>query len=219
MSRSVLSGVPWAATAFERRLWDQGCSAVAGVDEAGRGSLLGSVVAAAVVIDPGTRINGVRDSKALSEARREALFDVIVASAQAFGIGVVSAEIIDRVNIKEAARLAMKLAVEDLGLRPDHVLVDAELIPVDMPQTSIVRGDALCHSIAAASILAKVTRDRMCRAWHEEYPQYGVISNKGYGTREHVLALSRYGPCPLHRKSFLRKILARSSNACLDLGI
>ncbi|MEW5866748.1 MAG: ribonuclease HII [Bacillota bacterium] len=202
---------------YEQRLWAQGLLVVAGIDEVGRGSLLASVVAAAVVLPPGTFIEGVRDSKALSPSRRETLYDIIEKAALGCGIGAVDAETIDRMNIKQAARLAMRLAVEDLGFRPDHLLVDAETVPCFIPQTPIVHGDALCHSIAAASIVAKVARDRMCEVWHEQYPEYNIRAHKGYCTREHVQAILKYGPCPLHRRTFLTRILARHSGERLDL--
>lgn len=201
---------------YEQQLWARGLAAVAGIDEVGRGSLLASVVAGAVVLPPGTFVEGVRDSKTLSPGRREVLYDAIRGAALACGVGVVDAETIDRVNVKQAARLAMKLAVENLGLRPDHLLVDAEVVPCPIAQTRIVHGDALSHSIAAASVLAKVTRDRMCEAWHEQYPEYNIRAHKGYCTREHVEAILKYGPCPLHRRTFLSRILARHSSERLD---
>lgn len=194
-------------------------AAVAGIDEAGRGSLVASVVAAAVVLPPGTFIEGVRDSKVLSRRHRESLYDAILEKAVAWGIGEVDAATIDTLNIKRAARLAMRLAVDDLGLRPDHLLVDAEVVPCDVPQTSIVHGDALCHSIAAASIIAKVTRDRMCEAWHDRYPEYNIRSHKGYCTREHVLAILEHGLCPLHRKTFVGRIVSRRLVRPLDLRV
>ncbi len=218
---SVAAAVPRGEDllAYERRLWSQGFVAVAGIDEVGRGALLASVVAAAVVFTPGTRVGGVRDSKTLRAKRREVLYDVIVETALAVGTGVVDAETIDRINIKQAARLAMKRAVDSLGLAPDHLLVDAEVVPAPIPQTAVVHGDALCQAIAAASIIAKVTRDRMCQVWHEEYPQYHIESHKGYCTREHVAAILKHGPCPLHRKTFLRKILTQQPSLGPDFGL
>ncbi len=192
---------------------------VAGVDEAGRGSLVGSVVAAAVVLPQGTFIDGVRDSKALSANRREALYEVITHTALAWGIGIVDEVMIDKINIKQATRLAMKLAVEDLDIEADHLLVDAETIPVSIPQTKLIHGDAISHSISAASIIAKVTRDRMCRLWHEEFPDYGILANKGYCTNEHVKALLTHGPSPIHRRSFIRKLLLKHANLTLDLDM
>lgn len=203
--------------ARERELWDRGYVAVAGIDEAGRGSLFGSVVAAAVVFSPGTVLDGVRDSKAISPGRRAALYDLIVERALAVGVGTADAETVDRMNVKQATRLAMKQAIESLRVTPDYLLIDAEVVPVSIPQRAIVHGDALCHTIAAASIVAKVTRDRMCDAWDAEYPQYHITSHKGYCTREHVEAILKYGPCPLHRRTFLRKILPHQATLALDL--
>ncbi|MGE5587538.1 MAG: ribonuclease HII [Clostridia bacterium] len=205
--------------AFERRLWSRGYVAVAGIDEAGRGALLASVVAAAVVLRPGTSIDGVRDSKTLSPKKREELYDVIMERAVAVGTGVVGAETVDRINIKQAARLAMKRAVDNLGIVPDYLLVDAEVVGAPIPQSAIVHGDALSQTIAAASIIAKVTRDRMCEEWDAEYPQYHIRSHKGYCTREHVAAILEHGPCPLHRKTFLRNILQHQSSFAPDLGL
>ncbi|HHY32003.1 MAG TPA: ribonuclease HII [Firmicutes bacterium] len=212
-------GVAGDLLSRERELWSRGYVAVAGIDEAGRGALVGSVVAAAVVFSPGTALDGVRDSKAISPRRREALYDVIMDRALAVGVGVADAETVDRVNVKQAARLAMKQAVENLSVTPDYLLVDAEVVPVSIPQGAIVHGDALCHAIAAASIIAKVTRDRMCDVWDAEYPQYHIRSHKGYCTREHVEAILKYGPCPLHRKTFLRKILPHQTSLGPDLGL
>jgi ribonuclease HII len=204
---------------YEMRLWQEGLANVAGVDEAGRGSLLGSVVAAAVILPQGTFIDGVRDSKTLSANKREALYDVIIDTALACGIGIADEKTIDEINIKQATRLAMRRAVEDLGVKVDHLLVDAEAIPIAIPQTRLFHGDALSHSISAASIIAKVTRDRMCDLWHEEYPDYGIAGNKGYCTSEHIDALLAHGPCPIHRKSFTRKLLLKHSNLTLDLDL
>jgi ribonuclease HII len=204
---------------YENELWHKGFVKVAGVDEAGRGSLVGGVVAAAVVLPQGSFIDGVRDSKALSANRREALYKVITHTALAWGIGIVDEVMIDKINILQATRLAMKLAVEDLDTGADHLLVDAETIPVSIPQTRLIHGDAISHSISCASIIAKVTRDRMCRLWHEEFPNYGILANKGYCTRGHLQALLAYGPCPIHRKSFTRKLLLKHSNPTLDLGM
>jgi ribonuclease HII len=203
----------------EMQLWREGLKKVAGVDEAGRGSLLGSVVAAAVILPQGTFIDGVRDSKTLSAKKREALYEVIVDASLAWGIGVVDEAMIDKINIKQATRLAMRLAVKDLSVRADHLLVDAETIPIAIPQTKLIHGDAISHSISCASIIAKVTRDRMCMLWHDKFPEYGIARNKGYCTREHLEALLAHGPCPIHRKSFTRKLLMKHSNLTLDLDM
>lgn len=194
--------------AWERELWAKGLTLVAGVDEVGRGCLFGDVVAAAVVLPAGLTIEGIDDSKRLSRKKREALYEEIVGSAVAWAVGRVDAATVDRINIRQAARLAMKLAVENLGLVPQHLLVDAETVPVDLPQTAIIKGDAKSQSIGAASIVAKVTRDRLCEdVWEALYPGYGIASNKGYATREHREALLALGPTPLHRRTFLQGIL------------
>jgi ribonuclease HII len=194
---------------YEKELWANGYSLIAGVDEVGRGCLFGDVVAAAVILPQGLVIEGVNDSKKLSEKRREALYDIIFEQALAIGIGYADAETVDRINIKQAARLAMKQALDKLEIKPDHLLVDAEKVDVPLPQLAIIHGDALSQSIAAASIIAKVTRDRMCLHWDLDYPEYGLAIHKGYATKQHREALEAHGPSPLHRRSFLGKILAQ----------
>ncbi|MBC8530986.1 ribonuclease HII [Gehongia tenuis] len=192
--------------AFERRLKEEGITVIAGVDEAGRGPLAGPVVAAAVVL--GTVIEGVNDSKKLSEKKRELLYDRITREAVAYGIGQVDPRGIDEMNIRNATLAAMKQAVENLGIALDRVLVDGrDVIDVKYPVEAVVHGDATCYSIAAASILAKVTRDRQMRELDAKYPEYGFGQHKGYGTAAHIEVLRRIGPCPIHRASFLRKIL------------
>lgn len=199
----------------EKRLWSDGVAAVAGVDEVGRGCLFGDVVAAAVILPPGLELPDVDDSKKLTAAKREQLFDLIVREAVAYGIACVDAATIDRINIKQAARLAMKQAVEQMGVQPKHLLVDAERVEVDTPQTAIIHGDALSQSIAAASILAKVTRDRKCLEWDLAYPEYGLAGHKGYATKVHREAILQFGPSPLHRRSFLGKLLAQQEQMTL----
>ena len=176
---------------------------VAGVDEAGRGPLAGPVVAAAVILDDLHPIAGLADSKKLSPARRERLFDEIRAKALCFCIAEASVEEIDRINILQATLLAMRRAVLGLRLKPVMVLVDGNQLPrLDVPAEAIVKGDARVQSISAASILAKVHRDRWCQQLHERYPQYGFAGHKGYGTAEHLAALREHGICPEHRRSF-----------------
>jgi ribonuclease HII len=176
---------------------------VAGVDEAGRGPLAGPVVAAAVILDDTQPIAGLADSKKLSAARRERLFDDIRARALCCSVAMASVEEIDRLNILQATLLAMRRAVEGLRLKPRLVLVDGNRLPVlDVRAEAIVQGDAKVQSISAASILAKVTRDRGLQALHDQYPHYGFDQHKGYGTAQHVEALRRLGPCPEHRRSF-----------------
>jgi len=173
------------------------------VDEAGRGPLAGPVVAAAVLLDPRHPISGLADSKKLSAKRREQLFDIIRARALCCSIAQASVEEIDRLNILQATLLAMARAVQGLRLAPQRVLVDGNrLPPLSMPAQAIVRGDALVPAISAASILAKVQRDRWCAELHAQYPQYGFAQHKGYGTAAHLAALGAHGPCPQHRRSF-----------------
>ena len=176
---------------------------VAGLDEAGRGPLAGPVVAAAVVLGPGTRIAGVDDSKRLTPEERESLYVVIRARAVAIGVGMVDAETIDRVNILQATRRAMGLALGGLGLEPELVLTDfVALDGLRCPQRNLVNGDQRSATVAAAPIIAKVTRDRMMAEADREYPQYGFGRHKGYATLEHLAALIMHGPCPLHRRTF-----------------
>lgn len=187
---------------FEKKAWESGAKLVAGVDEVGRGSLFGPVVAAAVILEPNYRIRGLRDSKLLQQADREKLAPRIREHAIAYAVAAVDVGRIDQINIYHASKLAMKLAVEQLTTRPDYLLVDAMRIDFDCPQTPIIHGDALSISIAAASILAKVERDAMIRAWDPIYPEYGLASNKGYSTPKHKQVLRELGPTPLHRQSF-----------------
>ncbi|GAC1431350.1 MAG: ribonuclease HII [Terriglobales bacterium] len=187
---------------FEAKAWKSGARLVAGVDEVGRGSLFGPVVAAAVVLDPGYRIRGLRDSKLLPRERREVLAERIRQHSLAWAIAAVDAARIDQINIYHASRLAMREAVMGLRPSPDHLLIDALRLDCDLPQKPIIHGDALSASIAAASILAKVERDRMVRLWDPVFPMYDLASNKGYSTPRHLAALREYGPCPLHRRSF-----------------
>ena len=176
---------------------------VAGVDEAGRGPLAGPVVAAAVILDARQPIAGLADSKKLTALRREKLFDEILAKAQCGSIAAASAEAIERPNSLHATRLAMQRAVEGLRLKPGHVLVDGNRLPtLGMTSEAIVKGDATVPAISAASILAKVTRDRWCAQVDVDYPQYGFAGHKGYGTAAHLQALQDHGACPLHRKTF-----------------
>lgn len=182
--------------------------AIAGVDEAGRGPLAGPVVAAAVILDHDTEILYINDSKKLSEKRREALFPEIKEKALAYGIGIVSPERIDEINILQATYEAMRMAIESLRVTPAVLLNDAVTIPsVDIFQVPLIGGDAKSISIGAASILAKVTRDHMMKQYDELYPAYGFAAHKGYGTAAHMNAIRAHGPCPIHRRSFLKKLL------------
>lgn len=202
---------------IEVALWEEGYELVACCDEVGRGCLFGSVLAAAVILPKGLEIEGVRDSKKVTPKKREALYEIIMEKAIAIGVGTVSAKTIDEINIKNAARLAMMKAVKNLKNKagetviPEYLLIDAERINLDLPQQAIIKGDDICHGIAAASIVAKVLRDRMCMKWAEEFPQYGLEQHKGYGTKVHKEALLEHGPSELHRRSFLKKILLPTS--------
>ena len=198
--------------AFECEAWARGFRRVAGVDEAGRGPLAGPVVAAAVVLPRRCRLEGLRDSKLLSERQREHLYTRLLTAAVDIGVGVVDAGVIDALNILEATRLAMAQAVRHLTPGPDYLLLDAVVLPgIAVEQRAVIKGDRLCRSIAAASIVAKVLRDRLMSRAHARYPQYGFLAHKGYGTAEHLRQLQRYGPCDLHRRSFapVREAAAR----------
>ncbi|WP_068608293.1 ribonuclease HII [Paenibacillus swuensis] len=192
---------------YEMQCWDQDYIHIAGVDEVGRGCLFGDVVAAAVILPRGLILEGVDDSKKLSEKKRDELFEVIMKEALAVGVGQMDVQVIEQVNIKQASRLAMKKAVEQLSLTPDYLLVDAETVDSSIPQMAIIHGDALSQSIAAASIIAKVTRDKLCKEWDNRFPEYGIAGHKGYATRFHRERLMEFGASSMHRMSFLRKIL------------
>ncbi len=188
---------------FERNARKAGYTRIAGLDEAGRGPLAGPVVAAAVMLPDGLLIPGLADSKQVPEKERDKLFDVIRERAICFGIGVANEKTIDQVNILQATIIAMEQALRSLAPSPDYLLIDALTLPrISLPQQGLVKGDCRSHSIAAASILAKVTRDRMMIELHERYPQYNFKRHKGYGTREHVERIRKYGPCEAHRKTF-----------------
>ena len=199
----------FAMQRFERPLYDKGIMNVVGIDEVGRGPLAGPVVTCAVILKPDLLIEGVNDSKKVSEKNREKLFDIIIDNCVSYGIGMASEKVIDKINILNATKDAMREAVSKLEVTPEHLLIDAVELGLDIPTTSLIKGDAFSLSIAAASIVAKVTRDRMMVAYDEIYPEYGFSRNKGYGTAEHVAALKKYGPCPIHRMSFVRGILVR----------
>jgi len=197
---------------FETRLWQQGITRIAGVDEAGRGPLAGPVVAAAVVFPPRFFLPDVDDSKRLSAERREQLFPHILRSCLTHGIGIVAVEEIDRINIYQAAMLAMRQALAQLNPAAQHALVDGRRIPnLNLPQTAIVKGDGLSFTIGAASIIAKVVRDRLMRDYHRQFPQYGFDRHKGYPTPAHLEALRQYGACEIHRRSFHPRALKSHS--------
>lgn len=194
-----------ALFSYERDLWSSGYTMIAGVDEAGRGPLVGSVVTAAVVFSNEVHIEGLDDSKKLSEAKRDALYDEIMEKALAVSVGIADQDVIDDINILNATKKAMTEAIEKLSVKADYLLLDAvKLNNLATDQLSLIKGDQKSASIAAASIIAKVTRDRMMVELDQLYPQYGFLKHKGYGTADHVQALKTYGPCPFHRRSFIK---------------
>ncbi len=198
---------------YEIAAYGKGYTAVCGCDEAGRGPLCGPVVAAAVILPTDVYIEGLNDSKKLSAKRREALYDIITARATAYGIAEATPEEIDSINILNASMLAMRRAVERMAVKADFALIDGNHSRgFTIDTLPLVKGDSLSYSIAAASILAKVTRDRMCQDLHRAYPMYGIDKHKGYPTKDHMDAVRTYGPSPIHRKSFLRFLENDSKN-------
>ena len=194
---------------IEEELYTQGANLICGIDEAGRGPLAGPVVVATAIMPRNSMIEGVNDSKKVSEKKREKLYDLITDEAIAYGVGIIDQKEIDRINILNATKEGLTMAVKELNPKPDLIIVDA-LSKIDtdgIPYKSIIKGDAKCYSIACASIIAKVTRDRIMRQWDEVYPQYGFIKHKGYGTAAHISAIKEYGLCPLHRLSFVKNIV------------
>ncbi len=187
---------------FETELYNNGINFIAGIDEVGRGPLVGPVVTAAVILPKDFYDERINDSKKLTEKKRELLYYVIMENALSVGIGMSSPEVIDEINILNATKKAMIEAINNLSIKPEHLLIDAVKLDIDIPQTSIIKGDAKSESIAAASIIAKVTRDRMMVELDEKYPMYDFKHNKGYGTKKHIEALYEYGPIKEHRKSF-----------------
>lgn len=196
---------------FENKAYAAGYKSVCGVDEAGRGPLAGPVFAAAVILRPGQMIEGVNDSKKLTEKKREKLFDVIRDEALAFNIACATVEEIEEINILNAAMLAMKRAVEGLEIPADFAIIDGNKTPpIEIPCEAVVKGDARSMSVAAASILAKVARDRLMIQYAEKYPEYGFEKHKGYGTKAHTDAILKYGATDIHRPSFLKKLYAKN---------
>lgn len=187
---------------FEDKLYSEGIKYIAGVDEVGRGPLVGPVVTAAVILPKDYYDERINDSKKLSEKKREMLFEVIKENALSIGIGISSEKVIDEINILEATKKAMMEAINNLNIKPDHVLIDAVKLDLDIPSTSIIKGDAKSISIAAASIIAKVTRDRMMYELDKIHPEYSFSKNKGYGTKAHIDAIYKYGVLDEHRKTF-----------------
>jgi ribonuclease HII len=202
MSRAAKKPRWKCQAALEQELRARGYRFIAGVDEVGRGSLFGAVVAGAVILSPDVSIRGLNDSKQIDPDRREVLAARIRERAIAWAVAAVDAATIDRINIYQASRVAMKMAISQLQPGPDFLLVDAVPLELSIPQQPIIQGDERCHAIAAASIVAKVYRDQMMREWDKFYPEYGLASHKGYQTPEHMKAIRTHGPTPLHRLSF-----------------
>lgn len=187
---------------YEQELYNKGINLIAGVDEVGRGPLIGPVVTAAVILPKDYYDERINDSKKITEKKREMLYDIIMENAISVGIGIKDEKVIDEINILEATKLAMKEAVNNLNVKPEHVLIDAVKLDLDVPSTSIIKGDAKSISIAAASIIAKVTRDRMMIELDKEHPEYEFKKNKGYGTKSHIEAVKKYGVLKEHRRTF-----------------
>lgn len=194
---------------IEKEFFDKGIKYIAGIDEAGRGPLAGPVVVGAVILKPDSMIEGVNDSKKISENKREKIYETIINEAISYGVGIVYPEEIDEINILQATKKGLTMAIKQMEQKPNIIMVDA-LTGIDtlgIPYKSIIKGDAKCYSISAASIIAKVTRDRIMREWDKVYPEYGFAAHKGYGTAKHIAALKEYGPCPIHRRSFIKNII------------
>ncbi len=194
---------------FEKNLYNTGIEHIVGIDEAGRGPLAGPVVVGAVIMKPESFIEGVNDSKKVSEKKREKLYELITEEAIAWSVGIVDQKEIDEINILNATKKALKIAITNLKVKPDRIVVDAleHMDTCGIPYTSIIKGDAKVYSISAASIIAKVTRDRIMREYDEIYPEYGFAGHKGYGTAKHIQAIKEFGPCLLHRKSFIKNFI------------
>lgn len=194
---------------FENKLYSEGLKYIAGIDEAGRGPLAGPVVVGIAIMKPDSFIEGVNDSKKISEKKRELLYEQITNEAIDWSVGIVDQNEIDEINILNATKKALHMAITNLKIKPDRILVDAleHIDTCGIPYTSIIKGDAKVYSISAASIIAKVTRDRMMKEYDEIYPEYGFAGHKGYGTAKHIQAIKAYGPCPLHRKTFIKNFI------------
>ena len=194
---------------FENKLYSEGLKYIAGIDEAGRGPLAGPVVVGIAIMKPDSFIEGVNDSKKISEKKRELLYEQITNEAIDWSVGIVDQNEIDEINILNATKKALHMAIKNLKIKPDRILVDAleHIDTCGIPYTSIIKGDAKVYSISAASIIAKVTRDRMMKEYDEIYPEYGFAGHKGYGTAKHIQAIKAYGPCPLHRKTFIKNFI------------
>ena len=194
---------------LEKDLYQKGFKNICGIDEAGRGPLAGPVVIAGVIMPEDSMIEGVNDSKKVSEKKREKLYDLILEEALSYSVAIIGHDVIDEINILNATKQGVTSVVDGLDIKPDLIIVDAltHINTRGIPYEPIIKGDAKCYNIAAASILAKVTRDRIMREWDEVYPQYGFISHKGYGTAKHIDAIKKYGLCPIHRKTFTKNFV------------
>lgn len=194
---------------IDKEFFDKGIEYIAGIDEAGRGPLAGPVVVASVILPQDSMIEGVNDSKKISESKREKLYDTILNEALSYGIGIIYQDEIDEINILQATKKGLTEAIKKMKIKPNIIMVDAlnGINTLGIPYKSIIKGDAKCYSISAASIIAKVTRDRIMREWDKIYPEYGFSSHKGYGTAKHIAAIREYGPCPIHRKTFISKFV------------
>ena len=191
---------------LEKDLYEKGFKNICGIDEAGRGPLAGPVVVAGVIMPKDSMIEGVNDSKKVSEKKREKLYDLIIEEAISYSVAIIGQDVIDDINILNATKSGVTQVVDGLDIKPDLIVVDA-LTGINtrgIPYEPIIKGDAKCYNIAAASIIAKVTRDRIMREWDKVYPQYGFVNHKGYGTAKHIAALKEYGPCPIHRSTFIK---------------
>ena len=203
---------------IDKEFFDKGIEYIAGIDEAGRGPLAGPVVVASVILPQDSIIEGVNDSKKISESKREKLYDTILNEALSYGIGIIYQDEIDEINILQATKKGLTEAIKKMKIKPNIIMVDAlnGINTLGIPYKSIIKGDAKCYSISAASIIAKVTRDRIMREWDKIYPEYGFSSHKGYGTAKHIAAIREYGPCPIHRKTFISKFGSRKIDSDLQ---
>ena len=199
----------------EKILRQRGFKTICGIDEAGRGPLAGPVVVASVIMPEDSMIEGVNDSKKISEKKREKLYDQILEEAISYGVGIIGQDEIDEINILNATKKGLTLSLKELTVRPDLIMVDAltHIDTMGIPYESIIKGDAKCYSIAAASIIAKVTRDRIMREWDKVYPEYGFEQHKGYGTAKHISAIKEYGLCPINRKSFTKNFILNEKSS------
>ena len=194
---------------IEKGVYKEGYKYICGIDEAGRGPLAGPVVVASVIMPENSMIEGINDSKKISEKKREKLYELITSEAISYGVGIISQEEIDNINILNATKKGLTDSIKQLKIKPDIILVDAlkDIDTLKIPYRSVIKGDAKIYSISCASIIAKVTRDRIMREWDEVYPQYGFISHKGYGTAKHIAAIKELGLCPIHRRSFTKNFI------------